>query len=63
MRPQIAQILYTEGILLPFSPDRCSNANDKRAHSVCALPFRMCESPPLSLTHGAMPHTALRPGR
>ena len=51
MHPQIAQLLYPEGILLPVSPDLCANANDKRAHCMCALLLRMCESPPLSLTH------------
>jgi hypothetical protein len=39
MRPQIAQILYSEVIFLPpLSPNLWSNANDKRAHSMCALP-------------------------
>ncbi len=46
MHPQIAQVLYSEVMLLPSLPNLCSNANDKRAHRMCALLLRMCESPP-----------------
>jgi hypothetical protein len=52
MHPQIAQLLYSEDILLPSLPrPRLKCKRQKGTHSMCTLLLRMCESPPLSLTH------------